>query len=143
MTYVVTDAGAEARVRMSREFLSRSVASFVTARDRIRECLAALTPLLAPNGGPPPAVVLCGIGDVAQIAFACAIEAGVRLVGFVDDGPRDSFLGLPVRAWTDLTPVALDGRPFDWLLIGSLSDDEGIRTRLQEMRFPLDRVSWL
>ena len=88
-------------------------------------------------------MVLYGIGEVAQIAFACAAELGVQLIGFVDDVPRDSFLGLPVRAPSHVTSMALDGQAFDWLLVATLANHEIIRGRLEELGFPLERVSWL
>jgi DNA-binding MarR family transcriptional regulator len=143
--YVVTVAGAEARIQMSQEFLSRAVASFATVKDRIRQALNALTPPPTPSGGHPraPTIAVYGTGDIAHIAYGCAVEAGVPLIGFVDDVQRVSFLGLPVCASADLKPLLLDGRPFDWLLIASLSDDGRIRSRLEGIGFPLDRVSWL
>jgi hypothetical protein len=91
----------------------------------------------------PASVVLYGVGDVAQIAFACAADVGVQLIGFADETPRESFLGLPVRAPADLTGMALDGRSFDWLIVASLVTHDVIRDRLEAAGFPLDRVSWL
>jgi DNA-binding MarR family transcriptional regulator len=145
MRYLLTPQGAEARVRMSRDHLRHALAWYGPVRDRVRERLEACMPA-EPSERPDdqqPAVVLYGTGEVAQIAFACAAELGVRLVGFVDDGPREVFLGLPVRPSNQLTAVALDGEPFDWLLVASLSDHEGIRGRLEGLGFPLDRVTWI
>jgi DNA-binding MarR family transcriptional regulator len=142
--YVVTPAGVAARARMSREHLGRALASWGTLRDRVRKRLEACTTERGNAEGPfRPAVVLYGIGEVAQIAFACAAELGVQLIGFVDDVPRDSFLGLPVRAPSHVTSMALDGQAFDWLLVATLADHEIIRGRLEELGFPLERVSWL
>jgi DNA-binding MarR family transcriptional regulator len=144
--YVVTSAGAQAHAEMTRDHLHRAVAHYGTVRDRIRERLLSVRTDPAHRNGEssaPPTVVLYGAGDVAEIAFTCAVEAGVRLVGVVDDARSDSFLGLPVRSSTDLKSLVLDGQPFDWLFVASLSDHHGIRTRLHEIGFPLDRVTWL
>jgi DNA-binding MarR family transcriptional regulator len=142
--YVVTPEGAAARARMSREHLGRALASYGTAHDRVRERLEACTTNRAAGGSSfRPAVALYGTGEAARIAFACAAELGVQLVGFIDENPRESFLGLPVRAPSHLTSMALDGRAFDWLLVATLADQDAIRGRLLELGFPLDRVSWL
>jgi DNA-binding MarR family transcriptional regulator len=143
--YLVTDAGTEALAEMTRAHLNRAVAHYGTVRNRIRERLLAYTIDSAARGGSstPPAVVLYGAGHVAEIAYTCAVDAGVRLVAVIDDGRSHSFLGLPVKASTELKSMVLDGQPFDWLLVACLSDEHGIRMRLRETGFPLDRVTWL
>ena len=65
------------------------------------------------------------------------------LVGFVDDSPIDSFLGLPVCPPDELKTLALDGRTFDWLVVTTLVDQDAVRGRLQAVGFPLERVNWL
>lgn len=143
LRYLITSEGAMAHARMSREHLRSALISYGTLRDRVRARLEACTPSPGGSGADRPSVALYGIGEAAQIAFACAAELGVPLVGFVDDTPRDSFLGLPVRASSHLTSMALAGRSFDWLLVASLADHEIIRGRLEALGFPLERVSWL
>lgn len=144
MRYVITEEGMRARDRLVREHLVNALASYGAVRDQIRRRLAdCAREIDGGDGTPPPAVVLYGLGDVAQIAFACAADLGVQLLGFADETPRDTFLGLPVRAPRDLAEMALDGRAFDRLLVASLASPETIRGRLEEAGFPLERVSWL
>ncbi|HXT31760.1 MAG TPA: winged helix-turn-helix transcriptional regulator [Vicinamibacterales bacterium] len=137
----VTPEGRVARDRMWREHMESALIVYGSVRDRIcrglRACSAA-----APAGG-FPAVVLYGVGDIARMAFACAADSGVRLVGFVDDSPIDSFLGLPVCPPDELKTLALDGRTFDWLVVTTLVDQDAVRGRLQAVGFPLERVNWL
>jgi len=137
----VTPEGRVARDRMWREHMESALIVYGSVRDRIcrglRACSAA-----ASSSGAYPSVVLYGVGDIARMAFACAADSGVRLVGFVDDSPIESFLGLPVCAPDDLKAMALDGCTFDWLLVATLDQDE-VRGRLQEIGFPLERVNWL
>jgi DNA-binding MarR family transcriptional regulator len=140
--YVLTADGEAARAQLSREHLDRALAVSGTVRARVRQRLEACT-IDRCNGDGAPTLVLYGVGEAAQIAFACAAELGLQLVGFIDDVPRESFLGLPVRGPSALTPMALDGIAFDWLLVASVVNQEAIRTRLEEVGFPLDRVSWL
>lgn len=142
--YVVTPDGAAARARMAREHLGRALASYGTIRDRVRSRLAACR-RDGPDGesAPPPAVVLYGTGEVAQIAFTCAADLGVQLVGFVDDARRESFLGFPVRQPSQVASMALDGQQFDWLVVATFVDHDAIRGRLEALGFPLERVGWL
>jgi DNA-binding MarR family transcriptional regulator len=138
--YVVTAEGQSARARMTRENLRRALDSFSVIQRRVREALAACQ---TKQRAGTVSVALYGTGEVAHIAFACAADLGLTLVGFVEDEPRDSFLGLPVRSPSDVRSMALDGRPFDWLLVASLGEVDGIRGRLKALQFPLERVSWL
>jgi DNA-binding MarR family transcriptional regulator len=142
--YLVTPEGEDARARMSREQLGRALVSYGTVRDRVRDRLAACG-MKAADGeaSMPPAVVLYGTGEVAQIVFACAADLGVTLVGFVDDSPRESYLGLPVLVPSHLTSMSLNGRAFEWLFVASLTDQDAIRDRLLDLGFPLERVRWL
>lgn len=142
MRYVLTPQGLDAHERLSRDRLRRALESYGRVRDRIRQRLE--TCANGRHGGTlSTAVVLYGIGDVAEIAFACAADAGLELIGFADDIPRASFLGLPVRTPADLTAMALDGRTFDWLVVASLVNHDAIRLRLETVGFPLERVTWL
>jgi hypothetical protein len=140
--YLLTPQGIEARERLSRDRLHRALDSYGTVRDRIRQRIKDCANH-GSAGTPPTAVVLYGVGDAAQIAFACAADVGVELVGFADDTRRESFLGLPVRAPSELTAMALDGRTFDWLIVTSLVNYDAIRRRLETVGFPLERVTWL
>lgn len=140
--YVLTPQGFDARERLSRDRLRRALESYGRIRnricDRLQTCMKGRH-----NGTLSSAVVLYGVGDVAEIAFACAADAGLELIGFADDTPRQSFLGLPVRAPAELTTMALDGRRFDWLVVASLVNQEAVRVRLETVGFPLERVTWL
>jgi DNA-binding MarR family transcriptional regulator len=140
--YVVTSDGLAARDQMWRAHLQSALALYGTVRDRVRRGLEACATDPSDGDG-ASSVVLYGVGDVAQIAFACAADLGVQLVGFVDDCPRESFLGLPVHAPSALTTMALAGQTFDWLVVATLVNHEAIRGRLEEVGFPLERVSWL
>ena len=141
--YVVTPEGAAALARMAREHLRHALVSYGAVRDRVRDGLAACRPHDAGTPSRPPALALYGTGAVAQIAFACAAELGVPLIGFVDDTPRDSYLGLPVLPAGDLTSMTLNGRTFDWLLVATFTEQEAVRERLMDLGFPLERVRWL
>lgn len=142
--HLLTTEGAAAHERLLREHLESALEIYGAVRDRVRRRIEACAiEHRNGNGSVLPTIALYGVGDVAQIAFACAADLGVPLVGFVDDSPRESFLGLPVRSPSDLRVMALDGRAFDWLLVAALGDRDAIRGRLEEVGFPLERVSWL
>ena len=140
--YVITDDGLAARDQLWLAHLQSGLALYATVRDRVRRGLERCAAEVA-DGDAASSVVLYGVGDVAQIAFACAADLGVQLVGFVDDSPRESFLGLPVHAPSELTATALGGQAFDRLVVATLVNTDAIRGRLEEVGFPLERVSWL
>ena len=142
--YLVTADGAAARARMAREHLGHALVSYSAVRDRIREGLAACRSHPAGAATPSAALALYGTGEVAEIAFACAAELGVPLIGFIDDAPHESYLGLPVRrASGELVSMSLNGRAFDWLLVATLTEQDAARARLLDVGFPLERVRWL
>jgi DNA-binding MarR family transcriptional regulator len=142
--YVVTAGGREGLARMTRENLRRALVSYNTVHERIRHAIEACqSSLHDSNRDGTASLAMYGTGQVAQIAFACAADVGVTLVGFVDDEPRSSFLGLPVRSPGEVRCMVLAGRSFDWLLVASFEESEGIRRRLEALQFPLERVSWL
>jgi DNA-binding MarR family transcriptional regulator len=142
--YIVTPQGQEALAGMTRESLSRALVSYRTVLTRVRRALAACQsrPRQGAAGG-TASIVVYGTGEVAQIAFVCAADLGVDLIGFVDDEPRPSFLGLPVRAPSEVRSMVLGDRAFDWLLVASFGADAAITRRLAALQFPLERVSWL
>src|SRR5262245_6957364 len=142
VTYRLTDAGDEELSRMSRENLTRALAAYSATRARIRQRLSGIAALA---GLDAPRVVFYGLNEAAEIGTACAAEAGIRLVGVVDDRPEQagSVHGVPVRPASQLTSGALDGEPFDWLLVTALGRTEEIRRRLGEIGLNGERVSWL
>ena len=141
--YVVTPDGARARLRLAREQLGRALTSYSAVRDRVRDGLAACHRSGGVEAAAPPAVALYGTGEVAHMVFACAAELGMPLIGFIDDTPRDSYMGLPVRPPGELRSMSLNGRRFDWLLVATLTEHDAVRMRLEDLGFPLERVRWL
>jgi DNA-binding MarR family transcriptional regulator len=141
--YVLTQAGTEEHARMSRNHLIQALTSYAEARDRIRRRLTEIAGRQTDRDR--PRVVFYGLGQAAEIGMACAAEAGLRLVGVVDDAPGEDgvILGVPVRSPVDLTPTSLGGEPFDWILVTELSRTEDIRRQLQALGLGNDRVCWL
>jgi DNA-binding MarR family transcriptional regulator len=141
--YVVSAEGAAARTRMTREHLGHALVSYSAVRDRVRDGLAACRGTNGAVAAKPPALALYGTGAVAHIAFACAAELGLPLIGFVDDTPCDSYLGLPVLPPGELRAMSFNGCPLDWLLVATLTEQDAVRDRLLELGLPLERVRWL
>jgi len=142
--YVVTPAGADARAKMALEHLHRELGSFRRAREYVRQRLEDVAVECAESAAcDRPAIAVYGTGEAAQILLTCVADLGVQLVGFVDDSPRESFLGLPVGPPSVLKTRAVEGRAFDWLVVATLVNYDAIRKRLLEVGFPLERVSWL
>ncbi len=81
--YLVTADGREALARMTRENLHRALVSYSAVHERVRGALAACQSKPGDgDGGGGASVAMYGTGEVARIAFACAADLGVTLVGF-------------------------------------------------------------
>jgi ribosomal protein S25 len=142
LIYALTAAGSEEHMRLSRDHLNRSLATYSAVRDRIRR---RLVDIAEQRGRDMPRVVFYGWGEAAEIGTACATEAGVRLVGVVDDRcePAGTPRGVRLCSPQQLTERSLGGEPFDWILVTALSRTQVIQRQLDEIGLPRDRVSWL
>ena len=95
--YMLTPEGLAEKARMSTVFLQNSVRFYSTARDRIRQRLAAASLQLVTRGDAEgKRIVFFGAGEVAEIAYVCLQETDLTLVGVVGEG-RARFFGLPVQ----------------------------------------------
>jgi DNA-binding MarR family transcriptional regulator len=107
--YLLTPQGFTEKSRLTYLYMQYSLSHYRDMRARLRETLLRATE----NG--MKRVVIYGTGELAEMAYLSLREMNMTLVGFVDDGERDSFLSYPV--WQ---PEALAGWEFDAVLLADL-----------------------
>ena len=84
-----------------------------------------------------------GAGEVAEIGYICLAETDLRLVGVVDAVRTKPFFGLSVCSPEHLDGLALNGQPFNRLVVMSFGNIDALRAEAVARRVPLDDVFWL
>ena len=110
LSYLITPQGVLEKARLTREYIQCSLFLYRNVRGLLRRRLAQW----ATTGR--QRVLLCGTGELAEIAFLTIQELGLELVGVVEDPPaRERFLGLRVHAIERWTAAS-----YDLLIVTSL-----------------------
>src|SRR3989338_8078635 len=98
--YLITPQGILEKSRLTVEFIQYSLQLYGSIRQFLRQQLA----MLAQTGH--RRILLCGTGELAEIAFLTIHEMGLELVGVVDEQPSTPwFLGQPVRDLGTVSPA--------------------------------------
>jgi len=119
--YLLTPQGFAEKSRLTYLYMQYSLSHYRDMRTRLRETL-----LHAIKTG-VKRVVIYGTGELAEMAYLSLREMNLNLVGFVDDGERDSFLSYPV--WR---PDALAGWEFDAVLLADLERTGQHKEKLEQ-----------
>lgn len=136
--YLLTPAGVLEKARLTREYLEGTLQFYTDARERVRDRFRELSTEL--DGlGLPKRIVFYGAGEIAEIGYVSLQETDLELVAVVDPARTKPFFGLPVHSPDCLGPTALDGRPFDRLVVMSFGT-ESILARLEQLGIDDDRV---
>jgi len=109
--YYLTPQGFAEKSRLTVEYLSSSFSFFRQAKNDCSRLLQT-----AQTAGVSK-VVLAGQSDLAEVAALCAIEHDVEIVGVVQPGANDRFIGL--RVFPSFDAVS---KPFDAVLVTDLSN---------------------
>jgi hypothetical protein len=126
---LLTPQGFAEKSRLTYLYMEYSLSHYRDMRARLREALSHV----ANNGR--KRVVIYGTGELAELAYLSLREMHMTLVGFVDDGQRESFLSYPV--WS---PEALSGWEFDVVLLADFDQTAGHRTKLGQCQVPDSKV---
>ena len=142
--YLITPAGIIEKGRMSRAYFEKSVLFYRQTRDRIRQQFAVLSAGWPP-GEAPKRIVFYGAGEVAEIGYVCLIETDLTLVGVSDTAPSKPFFGLSVHLPEHFSGLALQGQPFDRLVVMSFRNADKLWAEMVDrgVGVPFDRVFWL
>jgi DNA-binding MarR family transcriptional regulator len=121
--YLLTPNGMAEKARLAYQHVNYFTSLYTVTR---QDYLALFRELA--EGGVSQ-VVFCGVDEVAEIAWLSLQEAGLELVGVMDDNfsGRD-FMG---RQVVDISSESLSGHPV--LVVTSLKRAEQIRSRLVEL----------
>jgi DNA-binding MarR family transcriptional regulator len=142
--YLITPAGIVEKSRMSRDYLEASVQFYRQARDRVKQRFLELSttwPSEGHDGG--KRIVFFGANEVAEIGYVCLVETDLRLVGVVDRERTGRFFDMPIASPDQLTGSALQGQPYDRVVVMSFGDTEPITEQLRQLDIPMSRVFWL
>jgi DNA-binding MarR family transcriptional regulator len=101
LRYLLTPKGFATKTRLTFEYVSRSVELYRLARQTLRGALADL-----PRDG--KGVALYGDGEAAELAYLTLKELGLEPVGVFAHEARGAFLGMPVRATSELATLPVD-----------------------------------
>ena len=127
--YLLTPQGFAEKTRLTYLYMEYSLSHYRDMRARLREALSH-----AANNG-TKRVVIYGTGELAEMVYLSLREMHMTLVGFVDDGLRESFLSYPV--WP---PEALSGWEFDVVLLADFDHTAGHRTTLGQCQVPDSKI---
>ena len=127
--YLLTPQGFAEKSRLTYLYMEYSLSHYRDMRGRLRDAL-----LLAAQHS-TKRVVIYGTGELAEMAYLSLREMQMTLVGFVDDGQRESFLSYPV--WP---PEVLKEWEFDAVLLADFEQVAGHRARLGQQQVPESKI---
>ncbi len=121
--YLITPQGIAEKSRLTYEYMQYSLQLYRQARIVLRARFHAL----ASQGR--KRMVFYGVGEAAELAYLCAREMDLELVGVVDaDHAGSRFLDHTV-----LEPAVLPGLEYDCVVVTSFDDGLVPRRQLEEM----------
>jgi predicted transcriptional regulator len=123
--YLLTPQGFAEKSRLTFLYMEYSLSHYRDMRARLREALSRA----AQHG--TKLVVIYGTGELAEMAYLSLREMHMTLVGFVDDGLRESFLSYPV--WR---PNVLMEWEFDAVLLADVERSVRHREILGQYHVP-------
>jgi len=130
--YLITPQGILEKSRLTYEFIQYSLQLYGRVRRSLREQLASLGQTGRRR------ILLCGTGELAEIAFLTIREMGLEFVGVVAESPdRRRFLGYPVKKISEVSTA-----DYDWMVVTSARWEDGDEAakRLIVLGVPADRI---
>ena len=116
--YLLTPRGMAEKSRLTYLYMQYSLTYYRDMRERLKVILTERA-----NAG-AKRIVICGTGELAELAYISLREMDLTLVGFVD-GDQGTFLSYP------LWPIeALPNWDFDTVLIADLEQAKRVQARL-------------
>ena len=127
--YLLTPRGMAEKTRLTYLYMQYSLSYYRDMRQRLKKVLTGLSDAGAKR------IVICGTGELAELAYLSIREMDMALVGFVDDREGHTFLSYPV--W----PVeALPKWEFDAVLIADLEVATKILARIARAGIPKAKI---
>lgn len=127
--YLLTPQGFAEKSRLTYLYMQYSLSHYRDMRSRLRETLSRATQTGTKQ------VVIYGTGELAEMAYLSLREMRLTLVGFVDDGQRESFLSYPV--WRS---EVLPKWEFDAVLLTDIEQTARQREELGRQHVPDEKI---
>lgn len=127
--YLLTPQGFAEKSHLTYQYMQYSLSHYREMRARLREVLARAVERGVKR------VVIYGTGEFSEMAYLSLREMNLTLVGFVDDGQRESFLSYPV--WR---PDVLPAWEFDAVLLADLENTEKQGKLLRRSNVPEEKI---
>ncbi|MBI4353614.1 MAG: winged helix-turn-helix transcriptional regulator [Candidatus Omnitrophica bacterium] len=131
LRYLITPKGLAEKARLTYDYLEYSLALYRHVRVLLTQTLS----VLLRSGGTQ--AVLCGTGELAEIALQVMQEHGLSIVAVIDDGRngKTTLMNQPVRH-----PSALRTLSFDWVVIASFTDPSRVIQQLEQVGVEPEKV---
>lgn len=127
--YLITPQGMMEKARLTREYIEYSLLFYRSIRAFLMEHLARL----AQDGH--RRVLLCGTGELAEIAWLTMQDVGLELLGVIDEAPDGKrFFGHQVLSLGYAAEAECDH-----IVIASLSPHQTLLDRLSSIGVPAER----
>jgi DNA-binding MarR family transcriptional regulator len=127
--YLLTPQGFAEKTRLTYLYMDYSLSYYRDMRGRLKEMLAT------PEGVRGQRFVIYGTTELAELAYLSLRELNMHCVGFIDDGPRASFLSYPVSP-----PDGIARWEFDKVLIADLEQATAMEAQLLQNGVPREKV---
>ncbi|MBW2020566.1 MAG: winged helix-turn-helix transcriptional regulator [Deltaproteobacteria bacterium] len=122
--YNLTPVGMAEKAKMTLEYMKWSLAKYQNIRDRVRGVCQKLKQENKLN------IAICGVSDAAEIFYLATIEAGLRVVGVVDDSRAgQKWLNFPVMKVSSLKNKI----PYDFIIIGDIDHCYELAQQLSDL----------
>jgi DNA-binding MarR family transcriptional regulator len=129
LKYLLTARGIAEKSRLTYQYMQYSLSYYRKMRQRLHQVFVTLSKDGAKR------IVICGTGELAELAYLTLCELDFALVGFVDGKQGSTFLSFPV--W----PIeALANWDFDAILIADMVDVEDLQSRLLYDGVPREKI---
>src|SRR5439155_20682721 len=129
--YLLTPRGMAEKSRLTYLYMHYSLSYYRDMRQRLKVVLTGLA-----NAG-AKRIVICGTGELAELAYISLREMDLTLVGFVD-GNQGTFLSYP------LWPIeALPNWEFDTVLVADLEEAKKVQSRLSRAGLSRQKIATL
>ena len=129
--YLLTPRGMAEKTRLTYLYMQYSLSYYRDMRQRLKVVLTALARAGAKR------IVICGTGELAELAYISLREMDLTLVGFVD-GDQGTFLSYP------LWPIeALPNWELDAVLITDLKEAKKIQARIVRSGISREKIATL
>jgi len=128
--YNLTPMGMAEKAKMTLEYMKWSLAKYQDIRDRIRVVCQKLKKENKLN------IVICGVSDAAEIFYLATIEAGLKVVGVIDDSKAGKrWLNFRVKKVGSLKNKIL----YDFIIIGDIENCYELVQQLSDLSISDDK----